>query len=175
MVKGLLVEDHLDGASNYGSWKPRVLLYLEENEVKVFSLKIVPVLDDATQLATWKRNDVKARKTLMDSVKNHSVSHLAKSETAKEMFDSLKKLFERDSASRSIALRTRLHTIKMNRLDLVDSYFMRIAELRDQLGDIGEIVPNRELSTYVLRVPPNSWESFIQSVSGSSKMPKYDR
>ena len=100
MVKGLPVEDRLDGDSNYGSWKPRVLLYLEENEVKDFALTTVPVLDDATQLAAWKRNDVKARKILMDSVKNHLVSHLAKLETAKEMFDSLKKLFERDSASR---------------------------------------------------------------------------
>ena len=33
MVKGFPVEDHLDGASNYDSWKPKVLLYLGENEV----------------------------------------------------------------------------------------------------------------------------------------------
>ena len=43
------------------------------------------------------------------------------------------------------------------------------------MGDIGEIVPDKELSTYVLRGLPDSWESFIQSVSGRSKMPKYDR
>ena len=104
MVKGLSVEDRLDGASNYGSWKPRVLLYLEENEVKEFALTTVPVPNDATRLAAWKRNDVKAWKILMDPVKNHLVSHFSKSETAKEMFDSLKKLFERDSANRSIAL-----------------------------------------------------------------------
>ena len=90
MVKGLPIEDHLDGASNYGSWKPRVLLYLEENEVKDFSLKTVPVSDDANQLATWRKNDVKVRKILMDYVKNHLVLHLSKSETTKEMFDSLK-------------------------------------------------------------------------------------
>ena len=87
----------------------------------------------------------------------------------------MKKLFERDSASRLIALRTKLHTIKMNRSESIASYFMRIAELRDQLGDIGETVPDRELSTYVVRGLPNSWESFIQSVSGCSKIPKYDR
>ena len=175
MVKGLPVEDSLDGASNYGSWKPMVLFYLEENEVKEFALTTVPVLDDATQLASWKRNDVKAWKILMDSVKNHLVSHLAKSKTTKEMFDSLKKLFECDSASRSIALRTQLHTIKMNRSESVASYFMRIANLRDQLGDIGETIPDIEIYTYILRGLPKSRESFIQSVSGHSKMPKYDR
>ena len=54
MVKGLPVEDRLDGASNYGSWKPRVLLYLEENEVKDFALTMVLIPDDANQLAAWK-------------------------------------------------------------------------------------------------------------------------
>ena len=43
------------------------------------------------------------------------------------------------------------------------------------MGDIGEIVPDIEISTYVLRGLPDSWESFIQSVSGCSKIPKYDR
>ena len=51
MVKGLSVEDRLDEVSNYGSWKPRVLLNLEENEVKDFSLIVVPVPDDAAQQA----------------------------------------------------------------------------------------------------------------------------
>ena len=127
VVKGLTVEDHLNGVSNYGSWKPRVLLTLEENKVKDFALTAVPFPNDAAQQAAWKKNDVKARKILMDSVKNHLVSHLAKSKIAKEMFDSLKKLFERDSANRSIALRTQVHTIKMNRSETIASYFMRIA------------------------------------------------
>ena len=78
MVKGFLVEDRLDGDSNYGSWKPRVLLYLEENEVKDFSLTTVPIPDDAYHLETWRKNDVKARKILMDSMKNHLVLHLSK-------------------------------------------------------------------------------------------------
>ena len=34
MVKDLPTEDRLDGVSNYGSWKPRVLMTLEENELK---------------------------------------------------------------------------------------------------------------------------------------------
>ena len=63
----------------------------------------------------------------------------------------------------------------MNRSKFIASYFMRIADLRDQLGDIGEIVTDKELSTYVFRGLLDSWESFVQSVSGHSKMPKYDR
>ena len=36
MVKGLPVEDRLDGASNYNSWKPRVLMALEEHDILNF-------------------------------------------------------------------------------------------------------------------------------------------
>ena len=43
MVRGFPVEDHLDGASNYGSWKPRVLLALEEHDVMDFAIKEVPM------------------------------------------------------------------------------------------------------------------------------------
>lgn len=106
MVRGLPVEDRLDGGSNYGSWKPRVLLALKEY-------------------------DVKARKILMDSVKSHLIFHISKVEIAKDMFDILKNLFEHDSTSRSLALRSELHTIKMKRSESVDSYFTRVAEIRD--------------------------------------------
>ena len=175
MVKGLPVEDRLDGVSNYGSWKPRVLMTLEENEVKDFALIAVPVPNDAVQQASWRKSDVKARKILMVSMTNHLLSVTAKKETTKEMFDALKKLFERDSTSGSIALRTQLHTIKMTILEFVASYFTRVIELRDQLGDIGETIYDRELSIYILRGLPNSWESFVQSVSGHSKVPKFDK
>lgn len=99
MVKGLPIEDRLDGVSNYGSWKPRVLMTLEENKVKDFALIAVPIPDDATQQATWKKSDVKTWKILMNSVRNYLISVIAKKEIAKEMLDALKKLFERDSTS----------------------------------------------------------------------------
>ena len=41
MVRGLPVEDQLDGASNYGSWKTRVLIALEEYYVVDFAVKDV--------------------------------------------------------------------------------------------------------------------------------------
>ena len=46
MVRGLPVEDRLDGGSNYGSWKPRVLLALKEYDVKDFALKDMPMLEE---------------------------------------------------------------------------------------------------------------------------------
>ena len=39
---GMKVEDRLDGATNFISWKPRVLLILEENDLLKFVNKKVP-------------------------------------------------------------------------------------------------------------------------------------
>ena len=46
---------------------------------------------------------------------------------------------------------------------------------RDQLGNAGEVIPNKELSIYIVRGLPNAWESFVQSVTGRDNLPKYDR
>ena len=67
------------------------------------------------------------------------------------MLDALKKLFEHGSTSQSIALRTQLHTIKMTRSKIVASYFTRVTELRDQLGDIGETISDRAFYPYFER------------------------
>ena len=163
----------MDGGSNYGSCKPRVFLALEEYDVKYFAMKDVPMPEEEDRQAAWRRHDVKARKILMDSMKSHLVFHISKVETSKDMFDTLKNLFVRGSTNRLTALRTQLHTIKMKRSESVDSYFTRVAEIKDQLGNVGEVIPDKELSTYILRGLLDSWESFVQSVSGHDQLPKY--
>ena len=108
MVRGLPVEDRLDGASNYGSWKTRVLIALEEYDVVDFVVDDIPkpVEEEHEHLASWRKHDVKARKILIDSVKSHLLFHISKAAIAKEMFDILKNLFGRDSTSKLIALRS---------------------------------------------------------------------
>ena len=167
----------MDGAPNYGSLKTRVLIALEEYDVVDFAIKDVPkpAGEEEDRLASWRKHDVKARKILIDSVKSHLLFHISKATTTKEMFNTLKNLFERDSTSKSIALRSQLRTIKMKKSKSVDSYFTRIVEIRDQLGNVSEVVLDKELSIYIVCGLPNTWESFVQIVTGRDTLPKYDR
>ena len=157
MLRVLLV------ASNYGSWKSRVLIALEEYDVVDFAIKDVPRpgAEEEEHLASWRRHDVKARKILIDSMRSHPLFHISKADTTKEMFDTLKNLFERDSTSKSIALRSQLHNLKMKKSESVDSYFARIAEIKNQLGNAGEVIPDMELSIYIVRGLLNTWETFV--------------
>ena len=45
-------QDRLDGASNFGIWKARLSLLLEENGIKDYVTSVVAVPTDVTQLAT---------------------------------------------------------------------------------------------------------------------------
>lgn len=143
MVRGFPVEDRLDGGSNYGSWNPRVLIALEECGVKDYAVREVPMPEEEERQASWRRHDVKARKILMDSVKSHLIFHISKVEIAKYMFDIFKNIFECDSISKLIALRTQLHTVKIKRSESMDSYFTRVAEIRDHLGNVSEVIPDK--------------------------------
>ena len=83
MVNGVKVEDRLDGASNFNSWKPRVLIALEENDLLDFVENDMPEASNDTKKIQWKKNGTKARKIMIDSVMNHLVPIISKLKTTK--------------------------------------------------------------------------------------------
>jgi hypothetical protein len=54
----------------------------------------------------------------------------------------------------------------MTKDDIVATFFMKISEIRDQLGAIGETISNIELVLTTLNALPRHWEPFLQSISG---------
>ena len=81
MVFGLRVEDRLDGAANFSPWKARISLILEEDELWdiVHSTTISPVVvpADAIDKAPFMKRDVKARRIILDAVKDHIIPHIS--------------------------------------------------------------------------------------------------
>ena len=72
MVSGLRVEDRLDGQSNFGAWKERIISVLEEPEVWDIAEKTVVPLIDATQLVAYKKNSVKSKRVILDGANTMS-------------------------------------------------------------------------------------------------------
>jgi hypothetical protein len=75
---GLRLEYALEGISNYISWKDRMEAVLKDNGLKEFIDKDVPKPDvaDATNLDAWKKKVAKARRILLEGVRDHIVSSL---------------------------------------------------------------------------------------------------
>lgn len=87
---GLKVEDRLDGNLNFTAWKVRIRLALEEEDLLQFiEAKELTEPTDAAELKQFKKDVVKARKILIDSVKDHLVTSIVSFTTAMEMFSHL--------------------------------------------------------------------------------------
>ena len=89
MVFGLRVEDRFDGAANSSPWKARISLILEENElwdiVHGTIANLVVVFADATDKAAFMKRDVRARRVILDAVKDHVIPHISAKDHAFEM------------------------------------------------------------------------------------------
>ena len=59
---GMKVEDLLDGAANFMSWKLIVLLILEENDLLKFVNEKVPEPEEQAKKYQWRKKDVRARR-----------------------------------------------------------------------------------------------------------------
>ena len=82
MATGLRLEDRLDGTGNFVPWKARILLLLEEHELwpdVVRNTTTYPIVipTDATVLAAFNKKDCKARRIILDAVKDHIIPHIS--------------------------------------------------------------------------------------------------
>ena len=87
---GMKVEDHLDKATDFISWKSRVLLILVENDLLNLVNEKVTGPEVEEDKSHWRRSDARARRILVDSVMDHLVPQISQKKTTRKMFKTLK-------------------------------------------------------------------------------------
>ena len=81
---GMKVEDHLDGATNFISWKSRVLI-LEENDLLKLVNEKVQEPDVEEDKTHWRKSDCRARRILVHSVSDHMVPQISQKKTTRKI------------------------------------------------------------------------------------------
>ena len=103
------MEDRLDGAGNFVPWKARILLVLEENELwdevvnhtAAHPIVIPNATTDPVGLAAFNK-DIKARRIILDVVKDHVIPHILTKDRAHKMWDALTGLFQSSKENRKM-------------------------------------------------------------------------
>jgi hypothetical protein len=67
MVNTLKLDDRLEGATDFRAWKARVVLLLEENDLKDYVESVVVALTNHQELATHKKKEVKAKRDHLET------------------------------------------------------------------------------------------------------------
>ena len=86
---GMKVEDNLDGATNFICWKSRVLI-LDENDLLKLVNEKFPEAGADEDKSHWKKSYARARRILVDSVRDHLVPQISRKKTTRKMFKTLK-------------------------------------------------------------------------------------
>ena len=80
--------------------------------------------------AFHKKNLVKAKKIIIDSITDQLVPHMSSLKTLK-MVDSLTKLFEGKNINREMTLRNQLKNVKIQNAETIQSYFTRVSKIKE--------------------------------------------
>ena len=112
------MESHqLDGslgeAVNFQAGKYEISLVLEENELDTYISGEVPVPERDEAKVLHKKNLVKAKRIIVDSIKDDLIPQVSSLKTPKDMFDSLTKLFEGKNINQKMTLRNQLKNVKI--------------------------------------------------------------
>ena len=90
--------------------------------------------------ALHKKNLVKAKKIIVDSIKYHLIPQVSSLKKPKDMFDSLTKLFEGKNINRKMTLRKQLKNVKIQNVETIQSYFTMVSQIKEQLEVVDEEV-----------------------------------
>ena len=96
---------------------------------------VVPV--DADYLKKYNAEMVKAKRMILNRVKDHVVCHIASRGTAKEMWDALSTLYQGSSEQWKMYLEQKLRSAQMQKGELVDPFLTKLQETRDELFVVG--------------------------------------
>jgi hypothetical protein len=90
MKNRALVEYRLDGASKFRFWKSRLQVILEEDELLDVVTKTLPDTTTYVEKKIIKEEDVKEKKLIIFSVRDHLLPCIANLKTTYDMYEALK-------------------------------------------------------------------------------------
>jgi hypothetical protein len=133
MATNMRVEDRLEGSRNFISWKHRLQMILVENDLLEHVTVGVLEPEEEDQKTKHKKNEKKAKRIVLDSVKDHLIPHISELQAARQMYEALNRLYESKDINQNLTFRNQLRNMKMDNSEFVTSYLMRVSEIRDQL------------------------------------------
>eukprot|EP00253_Pinus_taeda_P002314 PITA_02314 len=170
-------KDNLKDKSDYHAWKMSLDLTLEENDAMDYVKGRVvdpPSNVPAAAKTKYKKGEVKAKKIIVDSIHKPFVAYIYDLETSKEMYDKLVGMFKVNNANQVLFLKNKLEDINMERGEYIQSYFMRITEIKNHLLSIGEVFVDRELTLIALGGLTIEWDVFNTTILNNDRILGFD-
>ena len=123
----VILEHRLEGTSNFNTWKVRVLNILEEHDLDGYVSNVVKDPTTNARWTTFKNNKAKSKWIIYDLGKENLMPMIIPLKTEKECFNTLTNLYDKKDLSQKRELNNKLHNLKMEKDEVVDSFFTKIS------------------------------------------------
>ena len=153
MTNDTKLDEKLEGAENFRAWKYRIMLMLEEHDLDGFIKEDVKEPEEEEAMAKHKKDMIKVKKIIANSIKDQLISHVSSKNSPKEMFDSLSNMFEGKNINRRMNLRIQLRGVNIKKTESIQSYISRVSHIKEQLESIGDMVEGEVAMTTLDGLP----------------------
>jgi hypothetical protein len=171
------VEDRLAGASNWSSWKARMIFVMEDLELWDIVEAVVPSIPMTAPvlIAKYRKRNNKVKRTISDGFRDHIIPHVTGKAHAYQMWAALISLYESSNENRKMVLHERLRSIRMLKDESVSSFLARFTQIRDELGAVNEVIQPNSLVRQALHSFTKPWGPFIQAIVAREHLPTWER
>ena len=141
--KSFKADDKLIDKSDYHAWKMFLDLVLEDQDVMDYvqgKIQEPPSNAAVSTKMKYRKGETKAKMIIRDSIHKHLVAYISELKTSKEMYDKLLNMFRASNANQILLFKNQLKNIKKGKDESIQSYFMRLIEIRNNLLAIGEAI-----------------------------------
>jgi hypothetical protein len=166
--------DKLKGVEIFCVWKYIIGLILEENDLAKFIKKNVLEPEENAAKEKYKKDMIKVKRIIADSIKDHLIPQVSSKNTPKDMFDALTKMYEGKNINQKMNLRTQLKNTKMQKGETIQYYFSRVSQFKEQLEAIGDNLDEDELVMTTLNGLTRPWDAFLQTICARKEKLQFD-
>jgi hypothetical protein len=153
-----------------------VILLLQESElwhiVENPTTNPVNVPTNPTLLAAYTKKSIKAKRIILDAIKDHLIPHVTGKTNSYEMWESLTKLYQSTNENQKMVMREKLKSIKMTKAENVFTYLTKLPQVRDELGVVGEAIVGNELVRTALNGVTKQCVAFVEGIVARENLPK---
>ena len=103
------------------------------------------------------------------SVGDDNLVHLSDSETAAQMWDNLRAVYEVKGHQMIIVLRCSLYHLATNSNNDIPKHLIKMKQMRLRLHQLGSVISKSEFHDVLILSLPRSWDGFISALLGSWK------
>lgn len=154
--------------TNFNNWLFRVKIALDEKDLskyieeKLDDLLTVPK-DEPGKLAV-KKAEKQCKNIIVQSVHDSQLENVEDKETAKEMIDNLKSIFERKSIASQLVLRRQLLTMKFNDGDEMSDHLLNFDRKVRLLKSDGANIEDLDVVCHLLITLPKAFDNLVTGI-----------